>query len=56
MKKNILLISCLIFFGSFLFAQTGFDLGASGTFNSTWILKQNNYGTLDPFANPVVRQ
>jgi hypothetical protein len=56
MKKNILLISCLIFSGSFLFAQTGFDLGVSGAVNSTWILKQNNYGTLDPFANATVRQ
>lgn len=36
-------------------AQKGFHLGANGTFNSTWILNQNNYGTLAPFSNGIVR-
>jgi len=36
-------------------AQKGFHIGVSGTFNSTWVLNQNNYGTLAPFTNPVIR-
>ena len=56
MKKNILFVLALILmFSVSLFAQEGFHLGASGTFNSTWVLNQNNYGTLAPFAKGVVR-
>ncbi|MCS6935576.1 MAG: PorT family protein [Chitinophagales bacterium] len=36
-------------------AQEGFHLGVAGAFNSTWILNQNNYGTLAPFTNYLVR-
>ena len=55
MKKTILLTCWMIYVGNYLAAQTGFDLGASGTFSSTWILRQNNYGTLASFSNPIVR-
>ncbi len=57
MKKTILLVCCLTGILHFLQAQneTGFDIGVSGTFNSAWILRQNNYGTLAPFANAEVR-
>lgn len=54
MKKNILL-AIILLFTTTGFAQQGFHLGLSGTFNSTWILNQNNYGTLAPFRDPVVR-
>jgi hypothetical protein len=37
-----LVISC-ISLNSSAQNEAGFDLGISGTFNSTWILKQNNY-------------
>lgn len=37
-------------------AQKGFNIGLTGAFNSAWILNQNNYGTLSPFTNPIVRQ
>ena len=30
-------------------AQQGFDLGISGTFENTYIWRQNNYGTLAVF-------
>lgn len=55
MKRFILLITT---FSSILFAgaQNGFDLGVSGTFMNTYIWRQNNYGTLAVFANPVIRQ
>ncbi len=56
MKKNILLVCLISFIGFSARCQQGFDLGVSGTFSSTWILKQNNYGTLAPFANAIVRQ
>jgi len=36
-------------------AQKGFHIGVSGAFNSIWILNQNNYGTLAPFTNSLVR-
>jgi hypothetical protein len=36
-------------------AQRGFHIGASGAFNSVWILNQNNFGTLAPFTNSLVR-
>jgi len=55
MKKRIYVVGCLVLMGMMASAQSGFDLGVSGTVNSTWILKQNNYGTLAPFANAVVR-
>lgn len=54
MKKNILLVFVSVISIS-LFAQKGFHLGVNGTFNSTWVLNQNNYGTLAPFAIGVVR-
>jgi hypothetical protein len=58
MKKNILLAIAAVLFGMCLSAQSepGFDLGASGSANSIWILRQNNYGTLAPFANSEVRE
>ena len=54
MKKIYALLSLLtlVFAAQ---AQTGFDIGVSGTFSSTWIYTQNNYGTLAPFQNPVIR-
>jgi hypothetical protein len=38
------------------FAQKGFHIGASGTATSTWILNQNNFGTLAPFKELIVKQ
>jgi hypothetical protein len=38
------------------FAQKGWFVGASGAFNASFILNQNNYGTLAPFEQQVVRQ
>jgi len=57
MKNTILLVGWVLCSAMNLSAQneTGFDLGVSGTFNSAWILRQNNYGTLAPFANAEVR-
>ena len=55
MKKNILLVFVSVISVS-LFAQQGFHIGASGSFNSTWILNQNNYGTLAAFSPPIVKQ
>jgi hypothetical protein len=55
MKKNILvLISCLLVITAT--GQKGFDIGISGAFTNTYIWRQNNYGTLSPFALEVVRQ
>ncbi len=53
MRKSFLVFAAL--FPVLLFAQKGFHIGASGSFNSTWILNQNNYGTLAPFTKGVVR-
>jgi hypothetical protein len=55
MKRTLLLLLLVLtfFFG---YSQKGFYLGMSGTFNSTWILNQNNYGTLEPFKQPYVKQ
>jgi hypothetical protein len=36
--------------------RTGLHLGVQGAFNSTWILQQNNYNTLNLFYIPIVRQ
>jgi hypothetical protein len=36
--------------------RTGFHIGVSGSVNSTWILNQNNYNTLNLFYIPIVRQ
>lgn len=36
--------------------RTGFHIGAQGSINSTWILNQNNYNTLNLFYIPIVRQ
>lgn len=36
--------------------RTGIHIGVSGSVNSTWILNQNNYNTLDRFSTPIVRQ
>lgn len=55
MKKN----TALIFFTFSLltcFAQKGLDIGVSGTFMNTYIWRQDNYGTLEPFQNAVVRK
>lgn len=54
MKKLYAIVSILAL-GICTYAQTGFDIGISGTFNSTWIYTQNNYGTLAPFQNAVIR-
>lgn len=53
--KNYILFSILLFNSALLVAQKGFHIGASGTFAATFIYTQNNYGTLAPFAIPVVR-
>ncbi len=53
MRKSFLLF--LAIFPLLLFAQKGFHIGASGTFSSTFIYTQNNYGTLAPFTKGVVR-
>ena len=36
--------------------RKGFYMGVSGSFNSSWILNQNNYNTLDLFTIPIVQQ
>ena len=36
--------------------RTGLHIGVQGSFNSTWILNQNNYNTLNLFYIPIVRQ
>ncbi len=56
MKKKLLLLYLLAASGLGVMAQQGFDIGVSGTFGASYILKQNNYGTLDPFTNAVVRE
>ncbi|MDB5282277.1 MAG: hypothetical protein JWO06_1352, partial [Bacteroidota bacterium] len=55
MKKNLLLllVMTLCFIAE---AQKGLDLGVYGTFTNTYIWRQNNYGTLAPFAQEIVRQ
>jgi hypothetical protein len=54
MKKVILLL--LTALGSVAYSQQGFNIGASGCIAGTFIWRQNNYGTLAPFANAEVRQ
>jgi len=55
MKKNILLVlACSATL--MLSSQKGFHIGAGGSFNTTWILNQNNYGTLAAFSTPIVKQ
>ncbi len=53
--KNYILPTLFCMCSSFLTAQKGFHIGASGTFSFTFIYTQNNYGTLAPFSIPVVR-
>lgn len=36
--------------------RKGLHIGVLGSFNSTWIINQNNYGTLADFNEPIVRQ
>ncbi len=36
--------------------RTGLHIGVQGSLNSTWILQQNNYNTLNLFYIPIVRQ
>lgn len=55
MTKIFTLLTALLLLTQCSVAQKGFHIGASGTFNSTWILNQNNYGTLAPFTNYIVR-
>lgn len=55
MRKYLLPVFFVLFV-SCASAQHGLTLGLSGTFSSTWILKQDNYGTLAPFENPIVRE
>lgn len=56
MKKALLFVAvtgmCVAGFAQ----DKGFHVGLSGTFNSTWILNQNNYGTLEPFKQSYVKQ
>lgn len=53
--KKLYAIAALLSFCAYTYAQTGFDIGVSGTFNSSWIYTQNNYGTLAPFQNAIIR-
>src|SRR5688572_7630898 len=55
MRKQLLLV-ILIATATASFAQKGFHLGVSGTFSSTWILNQNNYGTMSAFTDPLVKK
>jgi hypothetical protein len=54
--KRVWVLTIVLFTASFCYSQKGFHVGVSGTFNSTWILNQNNYGTLAPFKQPYVKQ
>lgn len=36
--------------------RTGLHIGLQGSLNSTWIIQQNNYNTLNLFYVPIVRQ
>lgn len=54
--KKALLSMVIVLLAAAGFAQKGFHVGVSGTFNSTWILNQNNYGTLEPFKQSYVKQ
>ena len=36
--------------------RKGFHMGLQGAINSTWIIKQNNYNTLNLFYVPIVKQ
>lgn len=36
--------------------RKGLHVGVQGSFNSTWIIQQNNYNTLNLFYIPIVRQ
>ena len=36
--------------------RKGLNVGVVGSFNSSWILNQNNFGTLEKFQDPLVRQ
>jgi len=53
--KKCLLTGFIFLFTLAAFSQPGLHIGVFGTFNNTWIEKQDNYGTLAPFQNPVVR-
>ena len=55
MKKEIILIT-LLAIGLSSFGQKGFDVGAFGSIGSSFIWRQNNYGTLAPFNDPTERQ
>ncbi len=46
----------VLFFASSVRAQEGFHIGVNGAFNASFILNQNNYGTLAPFSQPPVKQ
>lgn len=52
MLLRLLPFFCFLFFLFQTKAQSkGFHLGASANFTSTWIINQNNFGTLDGFNN-----
>ena len=56
MKKRstiIFLLLCLTIISN---AQKGLHLGITTAINSSWIINQNNYGTLSGFSDPIVRQ
>lgn len=53
--KKIIAVALLMIQLAGVYAQKGFHLGVSGTFNSTWILNQNNYQNLSAFAQSYVR-
>lgn len=54
--KRLLVVLLPLAICSVALAQKGFHVGVSGTFSSTWILNQNNYGTLAPFKQSYVKQ
>ena len=65
-KITVLVFICFLTFGASAkkdpfgnydgMLREGFHMGLTGSVNSTWILKQNNYNTLDLFYIPIVRQ
>jgi hypothetical protein len=47
-------ILLIIFFDAH--TQVGFHFGGMANFSNTWIINQNNFGTLDGFNNPFARR
>lgn len=53
--KTFMMIMMLAASTISLNAQKGFQMGLLGSFNSIWIVNQNNYQTLEDFTDPTVR-